>query len=915
MYKFYVFILIYFSSIQSQISQSNPTGLSKKIKLKLEQARSKHQLDSALYYVNQAINLSEQSANDSLITGTYYNKPLLSAIHGDFNRTLVYLKEFDSVLNKHYHLYYDFRRQTLYAYAYAMIDNADMSLQYNKNSLEMAKKSHDRRLLAEAYNNLGTSYKDTGLNREARKFYKLADSIYLQLAGHGTYTLYNNLSQVAQNFEEAQMYSDKAFHLLDTTDLHDLSLFYLIRSDAFLQQKHYNESLVAGKKAFDLARGIQYEMIINEAVAHLGKDYFYLNQPDSAIIYLKQSLHYEKTNWSNNMENARMLSKAYQQKKDYKNALKYHQLFVQYHDSLNFQESKNKLIEFNIKYETIKKDKELADKQLLLSQQQSHINQLSAIGIFGLLVVLAVFQWFFYRQKKKKILVVQQLEKAQEINAMRHQFLGNIAHEIRTPLTLILGNIELAMENIQSKKKLQPYLKSARNNAKRVIDEANQILELLKSDQKKHRLKPVNISLRDTINRMVLSFKSLMNMKNLELVFDNQIPESLSVEIDVEKLEKIINNLLSNAIKYSSSESQIVIEALVKEQKLIFKVRDFGQGINASELDKIFERFYQTKADRTVGGIGIGLALAQEFAQMMQGQIKVSSQPGEGSLFVLELPLKILENRNAAASKSVKKSKNLENKSYPETAKKQNILIVEDNPEMSAYLSDLLCPFFNCYKAFDGEEALKILKAQKIDLITSDIMMPKMDGMYFLQELKKNKVWAHIPVIMISAKSLEEEKLKAFAIGINDYIIKPFSKNELLARIKNILKTKQQWEQWLFKEKELIDETGETYDQNFLEKLEKLVLQNLSDETYKIADLAGQMGYSQRQLTRLVKKYTGLSPVQYILELRLQKAYAYIKSKQYSNLSDVRFKVGLNSASYFNKKFKARFGVYPRDLI
>ena len=193
--------------------------------------------------------------------------------------------------------------------------------------------------------------------------------------------------------------------------------------------------------------------------------------------------------------------------------------------------------------------------------------------------------------------------------------------------------------------------------------------------------------------------------------------------------------------------------------------------------------------------------------------------------------------------------------------------------------------------------------------------MPKMDGMHFLQELKKNKVWAHIPVIMISAKSLEEEKLKAFAIGINDYIIKPFSKNELLARIKNILKTKQQWEQWLFKEKELIDETGETYDQNFLEKLEKLVLQNLSDETYKIADLAGQMGYSQRQLTRLVKKYTGLSPVQYILELRLQKAYAYIKSKQYSNLSDVRFKVGLNSASYFNKKFKARFGVYPRDLI
>ena len=916
MYKFYVLIILYLGSIQLQFSQSN-TGenLAKKIKLKLQQARKMQQLDSALYYVNQAIALSNQSSNDSLIIGTYYNKPLIPAILGDFDKTLMYLKEFDSVLKQHYHPYYDFRHYTLYAYAYSMKNNYDLGLQYNLKSIEMAKKNKDERQLAEAYNNIGKEYMNLDEPENSFKYLKLADSLYHKIMGHGTYILYNNMSQVAGNFKEAKKYSEKAYQLLDTTDLQDVALFYLVRSDAYQTQKHYKESLEAGKKCYNLSKRIQNKMLQNTALIYMGKNYHFLNRLDSAIVYLEKGLQYDKESLSNKLEIARMLSKTYEKKHQYKKALKYHKLYVQYNDSIKDDVAKQKYAEFNIKYETAKKDKELAAKQLLLSQQQNRINQLSSLGIFGLLVLLAVFQWFFYKQKKKKIMVVQQLEKAKEINMMRHQFLGNIAHEIRTPLTLILGNLELAMENMQSKKKLQQYLKSARNNAKRVIDEANQILELLKSDQKKHHLKPEVILIKNTINRMVLSFKSLMQMKNIELVFDNQIPASLSVAIDVDKLEKIVNNLLSNAIKYSPSESQIIIEALVKAQKLVFKVKDFGQGIKASELDKIFERFYQTKANRTVGGIGIGLALAQEFAQMMQGKIKVQSKAGEGSLFVLELPLKIIDNQKDIDKKQQLNNHVAKEESDRKNHKKDNILIVEDNPEMSAYLSDLLCPSFHCYKAFDGEEALEILKNQKIDLITSDIMMPKMDGMQFLQKLKKDKVLAHIPVIMISAKSLEEEKLKAFAIGINDYIIKPFSKNELLARVQNILKTKQQWEQWLFKEKELIDDTRETYAQNFLEKLEKLVLQNLSDETYKIADLAGQMGYSQRQLTRLVKKYTGLSPVQYILELRLQKAYAYIKSRQHSNLSDVRFKVGLNSASYFNKKFKQRFGVYPRDLI
>jgi len=247
--------------------------------------------------------------------------------------------------------------------------------------------------------------------------------------------------------------------------------------------------------------------------------------------------------------------------------------------------------------------------------------------------------------------------------------------------------------------------------------------------------------------------------------------------------------------------------------------------------------------------------------------------------------------------------------------KKQSVLIVEDNPEMNEYLASILCPHLNCLRAFDGEEALNILKTEKVDIITSDMMMPKMDGMTFLKKLKENDSWANIPVIMITAKSLEENKIEAFDLGINDYIIKPFSKNELLARIKNLLKTKSDWEKWLFKEKKLIDTTDDTHEQKFIKKIKQIVLDHLSDENFKVSDLAAHIGYSQRQLTRLIKKYTGLSPVKFILELRLQKAYAYLKSGQFTNLTDVRFKIGLNSTSYFNKAFKQRFGIYPRELI
>lgn len=193
-------------------------------------------------------------------------------------------------------------------------------------------------------------------------------------------------------------------------------------------------------------------------------------------------------------------------------------------------------------------------------------------------------------------------------------------------------------------------------------------------------------------------------------------------------------------------------------------------------------------------------------------------------------------------------------------------------------------------------------------------MMPKIDGFKFKEALSENKRYKSIPFVFISAKSLEEDKLKGFDLGIDDYIVKPFNKNELLARVKNLIENKKSREQWSIENKDLLEESIVSFDKKIIDKAEKAVLDNLSNENYKVVDLALEIGYSHRQLTRFLKQYTGMSPVKFILEIRLQKAYVLLQQKAFLTLSEVKYEIGITSTSYFNKKFKERFGVLPNEV-
>ena len=552
------------------------------------------------------------------------------------------------------------------------------------------------------------------------------------------------------------------------------------------------------------------------------------------------------------------------------------------------------------------KDKEIALQELEITNQKYTRNIIIIIGLVTAILILFIFQQRFIRQKRKKLEIENQLEKEQEINELRARFLGNISHEIRTPLTLISGNIQSAMEGKKMDKATTNYLKSALKNTKKVIDDANEILHILKFDKNKQDLFFENIMINKFCKRVFLSFDSSAKGKQIDLKFNTSLSKDYKAEIDVEKTERILNNLITNAIKFSSSKSEIIFDIYENNGWIEIKITDFGIGINSDEKEKIFERFYQSKTTKSVGGIGIGLALSKEFVELMNGTLTVSSVLNEGSVFTMKLPLRSV--------KSIEKKKETSIKTNNKLIKRPKILIVEDNVEMNSFLVEMLSKKYECSVAFDGEEAYNKIVNENFSLITSDVMMPKVDGFELREKVNLLENKKNTPFILITAKHLEVDKIKGFNLGIHDYIVKPFNKNELLARVANLIKISEIRKEWQQKNQDLF-EKNDSFENVLLEKIKKIIIENITNEDFKVEDLATEVGYSQRQLSRLLKQYTGLSPVKFILELRLIKAYQLLKDKAYYTLSEVKYDIGISSTSYFNVKFKERFGIKPSEFL
>lgn len=530
----------------------------------------------------------------------------------------------------------------------------------------------------------------------------------------------------------------------------------------------------------------------------------------------------------------------------------------------------------------------------------------------------------------------EQARELQEADEMKTRFFTNISHELRTPATLIATPVAHVLNKFRGEMSdsLKSSLQLVQNNSGKLLELIEELLELSRFDAGKMFSSPELVPLYSFCRQIFSAFESATHLKDISYQINYQLPKNLQVAIDKKQVEKVLNNLLSNALKFTPKYGQITLDVSTEPgrenadglQHLLFKVQDTGRGISEEDLPRVFDRYFQTrnKALPTEGGTGIGLSLARELARLMGGALWVESQWGEGSTFYFSLPAKAEEMAEAEAfiakTNGKTPTEKVGRKAESGNGEKPAVLIVEDNEGMQQLLGSVLADFYHCVFADNGAEAWQLLQSNewsvdKLDLIISDLMMPEMDGYALLQKLKEHTDWQQLPVIMLTARAAEEDRLKALRLGVDDYLNKPFSPDELLARADNLIRNYHRRKAYLSDTALNLSidlEPSESVDQRWLAKLEKVALEALDrQQELNAFYLAAAMNISDRQLLRQLKPLTGLSVKQYIQEVKLQKARHYLEQKTFATVAEVSYACGFNTPGYFSTLFEKRFGKRP----
>jgi signal transduction histidine kinase/DNA-binding response OmpR family regulator len=567
--------------------------------------------------------------------------------------------------------------------------------------------------------------------------------------------------------------------------------------------------------------------------------------------------------------------------------------------------------------------------------------------------------------------IEQQAEELKSLEKLKSRFFANVSHELRTPLTLMLGPIGSVLKTGELGHRNFTLLKKAQLSGKEMLKLVGNILDLSKLESGKMLLFSETAAFLPFIRQTISSFESHAERQGVQFIFEYKAREELQLRLDREKMKTVLHNFLSNALKFTPEGGAVTVKVEDLAHSMRLSVADTGRGIHPDDLPHVFNRFYQasrspdgTSEVPAEGGTGIGLAYCQEIARLMEAKIWTESPaPGtdEGSAFYFEFPKKetlgtieneefrmkneeLLEPDNNPLPKESFGQFSIQNSELP------TVLIVEDNYSLRDYLENILSPHYRVFTAENGKAAIEVLSPLPasppvggggdspplapsppgragVGLILSDIMMPVMDGFQLLEKLKGSDEWRNIPVIMLTARADISDKLKALRIGVDDYLLKPFEEEELLVRIDNLLKNYQKRQQYVQPPEEPevagTTEAGKAAspppvsaeDQQWLEQLETLVQQRMDDPGLKAEILAGELATSRRNFFRRVKQLTGLTPNEYLREVRLQAARRMLETKEHTTVKAVAFAAGYHKVKHFSTIFRQRFGRPPSDYL
>jgi signal transduction histidine kinase/DNA-binding response OmpR family regulator len=563
----------------------------------------------------------------------------------------------------------------------------------------------------------------------------------------------------------------------------------------------------------------------------------------------------------------------------------------------------------------------------------------SGYGCLFLMGLLLAKRETVRRERLKAGIRLQQLEadKLREMDTLKSHFFSNISHEFRTPLALIKGTVEEFSRKDQPLSDQLLGYKLIHRNSDRLLQLVNQLLDLSRLEAGKLHLQLIPGEVVSFLTILASSFSSLFENKKIKYRY-NLPQESLWVLFEADKLEKILSNLLSNACKFTPAGGEVMLEVKAEqlnsaEALLRISVSDTGVGIPAELVSRVFERFFQAdlSATRAYEGAGIGLALTKELVELHSGTISVDSKPGEGTNFLLTLPLQNIEkpeenlpeeivlNREALRGQQATFSSESAKDSGQELRPKKDqtiVLVIEDNADLCHFIKNSLPTEYAVFEAEDGNMGWKRALELVPDLIISDVMMPGLDGISLCHRLKTDDRTSHIAVILLTAKADAESKLAGLETGADEYLTKPFRMKELQLRVHNQVEYRQRLRERFSRSLTLQPQemSVNSVDERFLQKVMGILEEHLADPSFDLEIFSRELGLSRVHLHRKLKSLTDQAPGDLIRTHRLKRA-ANLMEQQAGNISEVAFAVGFNSLTYFAKCFRNFYGQSPSEFI
>lgn len=916
--------------------------------------RLKNKKDSALFYTKSGLSLVSEKfeiqsygyytlgcifhQNSAMDSAAYYyqkttdyedNHPLYAARSysslGQIYDWQSKSKEAETAAKKAIQLFNDIGNDG-YELSYAYLSLAEVyqgRKEYDKgiSSLEKALTLVEEGSIPQAniFSQIAFTYTMNKQYELALDYSKKVLDIYLKKNGSLT-NITSALYRIATIYHELEMY-DKELEYLQRAEpyantLNNLSwtsLIFVQKGMNFKKTQRYDSAVFYLKKGISIRRQTNNKSLLSHSLYELGDLYNTLQEPKKAEAQFLSAIDLAiKSNFVDVKQSSfKNISSTYEALGNYEESLNYYKKYRFITDSLSAIDTKIAIDELQVKYETAEKEKNIN----VLKKENEQTKQFYTILTIAItFVLIMLFMIFYFIRKKKNLQLVLELKKEKEVAQVKNMFLENLSHEIRTPVSVINGYLRLIQRNSLYPSRIVRFSDLATRNSNIIINNLNSFLTLHKLDQDSLKGTSKSNAIGSYIRDLVQSFEGNAQLKNIGLYYKTNINSSLFLNYDYEKLTKIINNLLSNAIKYTPPNKCIYVDIIFSKSSFKIIVKDEGVGISKDELELIFNRFYQSEKHKISGGFGIGLSLAKGLIKNLEGTIDLQSKEKVGSVFTIELPITVEDIQLYIDPKQDEyECFSCEKETYYEPENNfPKTLIVDDNIEMTSYLKELLSPFLNCWFAYNGEHAIAQIKDQDFDLIISDLRMPVMDGLQLKKALNAIERYQNIPFILLTASAPENLNDLGLSLGINDYITKPFEESEIVTRIRKLLENKL-YQKKIQENHSSIEFEGHLSE--LLDKVHKIVLDNLSSSEFSVSELATQCGYSQKQLSRILQAKTGLTLVKIVLEIRLLKSYEFIINKTYSTLNEVIYAIGLNSRSYFNKKFLERFGVKPQELI